>query len=131
MQNIAESQPVILIVEDTIDFAEMTMHILRRMGIEASHTVSAADAIEFIDSQCPDLVLLDLNLPGESGWEVLKHLNESNIERHVPVIVTSAYSDSANRLVGKLQNVYKYMIKPFPPQDLMQAVRQALRLEEA
>lgn len=126
----AKSQPIILIVEDTLDFAEMTMHILERIGIQAFHTMTALEAIDFINQQCPDLILLDLNLPGMSGWEVLKHLNESNIE-NVPVIVTSAYSDSANRLVGKLQNVYKYMIKPFPPQDLMQTVREVLNLEEA
>lgn len=127
----AKSQPIILIVEDTIDFAEMTMRILERIGIHASHAMNAPEAIDFINQQCPDLILLDLNLPGKSGWEVLKHLNESYIDRHVPVIVTSAYSDSANRLVGKLQNVYKYMIKPFPPQDLMQTVREVLNLEEA
>ncbi|QPC82337.1 response regulator [Phototrophicus methaneseepsis] len=131
MVHVAQSQPVILIVEDTLDFAQMTMHILSRIGVEAVHALTADEAIDFINEQRPDLILLDLNLPGKSGWDVLKHLKSVyGDDNTIPIIITSAYSDSANRLVGKLQNVHKYMIKPFPPQDLMATVREVLDLKD-
>lgn len=125
----AAEQPIILIVEDTLDFAQMTIHALRRIGLEVTHVTNAEDANLFISQQRPDLVLLDLNLPGKSGWEVLKYLKSTYGEDKVPVIVTSAYSDGANRLVGKLEDVYRYMIKPFPPQDLLATVRAALNMD--
>lgn len=123
------SNYVVLVVEDTVEFAKLTMMMLQRIGLKSVHAEDGDAAVEYITHNRPDLVLLDLNLPGASGWEVLEHLYAMHGDRSVPVIVTSAYSDGANRLVGRLQDVRHYLIKPFPAQALTQSVMEALNLE--
>ncbi len=118
----------VLIVEDTIEFAKLTAMTLQRIGLNSFHARDGDEAVTYLNQHRPDLVLLDLNLPGMSGWQVLEHLTSLYGESSVPVIVTSAYSDGANRLIGKLQAVYKYMIKPIMPRELMTTVEQALGL---
>jgi len=124
------SNPIILIVEDTPDFARLTQLTLKRFGYESYHVIDGEEAVAFMDEGRPDVVLMDLNLPGMSGWQVLEYLNYRFGEGNVPVIVTSAYSDTANRTMGKLQGIYKYLIKPFSPQDLVETIEEALNQGE-
>lgn len=115
----------ILLVEDTPEMADLTLLTLKRAGFGAYHVSDGDEAIEFLSQYRPDLVLLDLNLPGKSGWQVLEFM----VERHgntIPVIVTTAMGDSANRVIGKLQDVVRYLVKPFPPSELTRAVEEAL-----
>ena len=78
----------------------------------------------------PDLVLLDLALPDMAGWKVLDTIKEQQRGEKLPaIIVISAYSDAANRLMGKLQSVHSYLIKPFRPDDVEKVVANALGLE--
>ncbi len=116
----------ILIVEDTLEYAKLNIMLLERQGFEVHHACDGEHAISMLDSFKPDLMLLDLNLPMVSGWDVLKHLYSRYGEGSTHIIITSAYSDSANKLVGKLQEVDRYLVKPFTPQDLMRAVDTAL-----
>jgi DNA-binding response OmpR family regulator len=118
----------ILIVEDTPEFAKLTMLTLERYGYDnAHHAINGEEAMRYVEERKPALMLLDLNLPGMSGWQVLDALKERHGE--LPVIVTTAQSDSANRVVGKLQNVFKYLVKPFSPQDLVKTIDAALGFE--
>lgn len=117
---------LILMVEDTEEYAKLNLMVLKKQGFEVIYARDGHAAIEAINQAKPDVVLLDLNLPQISGWEVLEHLYRTYGEGAARVIVTSAYGDTANRLVGKLQAVTRYLIKPFTPQDLVQAIDQAL-----
>lgn len=116
----------ILMVEDTIEYAQLNLMVLRRQGFDVYHAKDGEEAIRYIDQAKPDVILLDLNLPYMSGWDVLNYYNQRYGEGTTCVIVTSAYSDSANRIVGKLQDVFRYLIKPFTPQDLIRTVEMAL-----
>jgi DNA-binding response OmpR family regulator len=123
------SQYQILVVEDTAPMAKLTMMALQRGGFETFfHAENGEVAIEFLENNMPDLILLDLNLPGVSGWGVMEFMEHKYGTNNIPVIVTTAMGDSANRVVGRLQNVYKYMVKPFTPHDLIEAVESALNL---
>ena len=119
-----------LLVEDTQEMADLVIIVLKRIGVSVHHANNGQAAIEYIDQHQPDIMLLDLNLPGVNGWDVLKHLYARYGEGTVPVIVTSAYSDGANRLIGKLQEVRRYLIKPFSPQELMRTVSEVLGMDE-
>ncbi|MCU0514945.1 MAG: response regulator [Anaerolineae bacterium] len=119
---------IILMVEDTPEFAQLTRLTLKRIGLSVVHAPTGEEAVAYLQQQQPHLLLLDLNLPGMSGWQVLEHMVALYGAGSVPVIVTSAYSDGANRVIGKLQNVYKYLIKPFQPRELLLTVQQALNL---
>lgn len=118
----------ILVVEDTYEMAQLMLLSLERGGFMAVHVEDGESALEYLNSRTPDLVLLDLNLPGVSGWDVMKYLVENHGTGTIPVIVTTAYGDSANKVIGKLQNVYKYMVKPFKPHELISTVEEALGL---
>lgn len=119
---------LILIVEDTLEFAKLTQLTLKRIGLNSYHVSDGDAAVAYLQQQKPDLVVLDLNLPGMSGWQVLELMQDMYQGHQIPVIITSAYSDGANRVIGKLQEVFKYMIKPFAPQELMANVEEALGL---
>ena len=125
------SNIVVLVVEDTLEYAQLNLLTLKRIGLTGIHAKDGLEAVQMIDERKPDLVLLDLNLPGMSGWQVLEHLGKRYEGSNTPVVVTSAYGDSANRLVRKLQDVYCYLIKPFQPRDLMVAVENALGLQRS
>lgn len=127
----ARSQFTVLMVEDTLEYAQLNLMVLRRQGFNVFHVADGDTAFAFLEEHKPDLILLDLNLPHVSGWDILSHCNALYGEGSTRVIVTSAYSDSANRIVGKLQDVYRYLIKPFTPQDLVKAIDNALGIETA
>lgn len=118
----------ILVVEDSPELAQMTLMTLKRMGIQTQHAANGEAALEAFQQNDFDLVLLDLGLPDISGWDVLKSIRKRFGEYSVPVIVTTAYSDSINRAVGRLQYVNRYLIKPFLPQHLVEAIGDVLEL---
>mgnify|MGYP005836767565 CR=1 FL=1 len=111
----------VLIVEDTVELAEVIQATIEAMGLStivANHGIPALDHLKTRDLS---LLLLDIGLPDISGWEMLKTLKEhyKNLNRSVPpIIIITAYGDPANRLVGKLQEVNAYLIKPFTPDQV-------------
>ena len=112
------SDYTILVIEDTPAMADLTMLTLQRGGFDAVLAEDGESAIKYLGDNLPHLILLDLNLPGVSGWDVMQFLTTTHGSGSVPVIVTSAYGDSTNRVIGKLQNVHKYLVKPFKPSEL-------------
>ncbi len=118
-----------LIVEDSDDIAGLIQLMLARMGIDSHHAGNGFLALNFLENQLPDILLLDLNMPGMSGWQVLDAIKERYPDAAFPVIVLTALADPANRLIGKLQeHVIRYMTKPFELDVLAATVRVALGL---
>lgn len=116
-----------LVVEDSDDIAGLVMLLLSRMGVESQHAGNGFAALNSIEERLPDILLLDINMPGMTGWQVLEAVKERYPDFTFPVIVLTALTDPANRLIGKLQeHVFRYMTKPFELDDLADAVRQAL-----
>lgn len=118
-----------LIVEDSDDIAGMIQMLLNRMGIENEHAGNGFAALNCLEVRQPDLLLLDINMPGMTGWQVLEAIKERHPDFTFPVIVLTALADPANRLIGKLQQpVVRYMTKPFSLDELAVTVRDALGL---
>jgi len=122
------SEFYILMVEDDQELANFNQIVLKRAGFSAQHAADGEQAVAMINAHKPDIVLLDLNLPGLSGWHVLEYLTQRYPSEAIPVIVTTAQSDPANRVVGKIQAVYRYLIKPFDRRELISAIESALGL---
>jgi len=119
--------PLALIVEDTVDIAGLIEINLSQIGLECHHAANGRLALEFLAGKHPDVMLLDIGMPGMNGWEVLENLKDRWPQSNFPVIVLTAFDDPANKLIGKLQDrVYRYMTKPFNPEDVVQTVREAL-----
>ncbi len=123
--------PKIMIVEDTIELAEVIQATLERANMVTYHETHADRAMALIIEQHPDLVLLDLGLPDTSGWKILDAMREhyAEVKMEMPiVIIITAYGDPANRLVGKLQNIHSYVLKPFTADEIERVVISALGL---
>jgi len=110
--------PNILIVEDEATFRRVIAHNLKVRGHEIREAETAAEALRQLAQQQPDLLLLDINLPDRSGWDVLRELQRRGMD--VPTIVVSAVRVSPNRLAEF--RPLAYLPKPFPLDALLRLV---------
>jgi CheY-like chemotaxis protein len=124
----ANKAPLVLIVEDTMELAEVIQATLERMDMKTVHETHGTKALTKMEELNPDVVLLDISLPDITGWKILDVIRERAVETGSQpiVIVITAYGDPANRLVGKLQGVHSYLIKPFTSDEIEKLVTQAL-----
>lgn len=118
-----------LIIEDTRDFAEILKRALAAINIESRIETSGVDGVNTFYELNPDLILLDIGLPDVNGWRVLDEIKRLRGGQGAPrVIVITAFGDPANRLMGKLQGIDLYLIKPFTPREIQRVVRDLLKL---
>jgi len=114
----------ILVVDDDTALAEMIGIVLRGEGFEPSFCADGAAAIDAFHESKPDLVLLDLMLPGIDGIEVCARIREFS---GVPIIMLTAKSDTADVVKGLESGADDYVVKPFNPKELVARVRTRLR----
>ncbi len=120
--------PSVLIVEDTAELAEMLQLTLERLPLIAAYETHGLRGLARFREMRPDVLIVDIGLPDISGWQLLETIKqETQSSSTMPaVIVITAYSDAANRLVGKLQQVDSYLVKPFTTSEVERVVRKAL-----
>lgn len=121
----------ILIVEDTVEFAELVRLALGRLGAEVNHVTMAGDALRAVARFRPDLILLDIGLPDMDGWRLLETLRKDTYrDGSAPVIIVlTSHGDPANRLMGKLQGVDGYLVKTCTMAAIRSTVAEALQLD--
>jgi len=116
----------ILVVEDERDVAELIGFNLERAGMQA---ILVRDGLEAFDAAIrgnPDLVLLDLMLPGKDGYAVLRDLRADARTRDVPVLMLTAKAQTADRIKGLTAGVDDYLTKPFSPKEMVLRIRAIL-----
>lgn len=118
-----------LLVEDDIDLAEGLAASLRQSGYEVDWVVSGTEAERVLQSRAYDLILLDLNLPGKGGLEVLGTLREG--KNPVPVLILSARDQTGDRVRGLDLGADDYLTKPFELEELEARARALLRRSQA
>ncbi|MBN1566093.1 MAG: response regulator [Anaerolineae bacterium] len=124
-----EALYTVLVVEDTVEMAEVIQVTLERMNLKVFHETHGNQALKVFRDEKPDMIILDIGLPDTSGWQVLETIREEQPNINNPVIlVMTAYGDPANRLMGKLQGIYGYLIKPLTPDRIEKEVAKALNL---
>jgi DNA-binding response OmpR family regulator len=122
----------ILVVEDETDIANLVKHTLERGGEMAVETVSSGDAaLEAIAEQAPHLVILDLNLPVVSGFEVCRILRARPATQSLPIIMLTARTAELDRVSGLDLGADDYVTKPFSLRELAARVRAVLRRRQA
>jgi len=114
----------ILVVDDDTALAEMIGIVLRTEGFDPVFCEDGAQALEVFRSSKPDLVLLDLMLPGLDGIEVCDRIRA---ESGTPIIMLTAKSDTADVVKGLESGADDYMVKPFNPKELVARIRTRLR----
>jgi len=117
----------ILIVEDDRDILNLLAYNFRNGGYEVMTCEAGSEAVNLAKEHLPDLVLLDLMIPGMDGLEVCRELKRSATTRHIPVIMLTARGEEVDRIVGLELGADDYVVKPFSPRELMLRVRAVLR----
>jgi two-component system phosphate regulon response regulator PhoB len=121
---------LVLVVEDEKDLAELVLFNLQKAGYETLSARSGDEALTLTRTRTPDLVLLDLMLPGIPGTEVCRQLKSTARTRSVPVIMVTARSEEVDRVVGFELGADDFVTKPFSMRELILRVRAVLRRGE-
>jgi len=117
----------ILIVEDDRDIADLIAHSLEKAGHETSRAPSGTEGLARARAARPDLVILDLMLPGMDGLTVCGALRADPALASVPVIMLTARAEEADKVTGLERGADDYMTKPFSPKELVARVAALLR----
>jgi two-component system phosphate regulon response regulator PhoB len=117
----------ILVVEDEPDISALVAYHLARESYRVRTVADGVEALRAVDSESPDLVILDLMLPSMSGSDVLRELRQRPNTAQVPVIVLTARTSENDRITGLNLGADDYLTKPFSPQELVLRVGAVLR----
>lgn len=118
----------VLVVDDEPDIRLLIRVNLVAAGYEVLEAESGREAIDFLAGEEPDLVLLDLRLPGLDGWDVLEHLKEHGVAQRVPVVAISAHASPTTKERAREVGFRSYISKPFAPEELLEVVAQYVPL---
>jgi DNA-binding response OmpR family regulator len=118
------NMPEILIVEDEPSIAEVVELYLRRAGYQAQLARDGHAALKMLEQHLPDLVVLDIMLPGVDGFSILRWIRDRS---DTPVIFITARREEVERIAGLELGADDYVVKPFSPQELVSRVRAVLR----
>ncbi len=116
-----------LVVEDDRQIARLILDYLERAGFSVDTTVDGDSALARIRSAPPDVVVLDLGLPGRDGIDTLRELRRIS---QIPVVIVTARGDETDRITGLELGADDYVVKPFSPRELVARVRAVLRRTE-
>jgi two-component system alkaline phosphatase synthesis response regulator PhoP len=117
----------ILVAEDDPDIASLLAHYLQKAGYEADVVSSGKDVLPRIRKTPPDLLLLDLMLPGQDGLEVCRAVRADDNTAGIPIIMVTAKGEESDRIVGLELGADDYITKPFSPGEVVARVRALLR----
>jgi len=120
----------ILVVEDEQDLLDAVTFTLKRDGVRPIRCSNGEEALDLVETERPDLVLLDLMLPGMDGLEVCRRLRSSEKTAQVPIIMITAKAEETDAVIGLGVGADDYMRKPFGLKELVARVRTVLRRYE-
>lgn len=120
-------EPYIYCIEDEMNIRELIIYVLKSAGFEAKGFGAAEDAFIELKGETPDLILLDIMLPGEDGISILKKLKESRGTRDIPVILLTAKTSEYDKVIGLDLGADDYITKPFGVLELISRVKAVLR----
>jgi two-component system, OmpR family, alkaline phosphatase synthesis response regulator PhoP len=121
----------ILVVEDEPDIRKLVNYNLAQERFRVLEAEDGEQGLKMVQREKPDLVILDLMLPGLSGMELCKILRERHETEKLPVLMLTAKAGEADRIVGLEMGADDYLAKPFSPRELVARVRAVLRRVES
>src|SRR5687768_522368 len=110
--------PLILLVDDYEDARVMYGHFLRMSGYEPLEAATGEEALELAYARVPDLILLDMSLPGIDGWEVTAELKRNAKTKHIPIVALTAHALQTERQRTERAGCDGFLAKPCAPPDL-------------
>ncbi len=127
MHNLCIMRSLIAIVDDEPDILELVSHNLKKEGFEVKGFEDGESFLFFVRKNPPDLIILDLMLPGIDGLEVCRRLKADENTSSVPIIMLTAKGEEVDRVVGLEMGADDYLVKPFSIRELIARVKAVLR----
>jgi len=121
-----DNAPLILLVDDYEDARVMYGHFLRMSGYEPLEAATGEEALELAHSRLPDLILLDMSLPGIDGWEVTTELKRNPRTKHIPIVALTAHALQSERQRTERVGCDGFLAKPCAPPDLLAEIARLL-----
>ncbi len=115
--------PTILVVEDTLTEAEIIIGTLHQSGFQTIAVTSSEEARVQIDQAKPDAIVLDIVLPGASGFEFCRELKGNPDTKNIPIVMCSTKSGEIDKFWGMKQGAASYLTKPIKPEELVRTVK--------
>ncbi len=128
--NVQKNQKHIVVVDDEPDIIELVNIHLTKNGYRVRSFENGTTAMEYLKTNLPDLIILDLMLPDADGLEICKTLKKEDRFKNVPVIMLTARTDEIDRVLGLEIGADDYITKPFSPRELVARVKAVLRRVE-
>jgi DNA-binding response OmpR family regulator len=121
------SDKVVAIVDDEEDIVNLVSHHVKREGYKVKEFHNGRDFLLFLESIVPDLVILDIMLPGIDGLEICRMLKNRSRTSSIPIIMLTAKASEADVVVGLEIGADDYIVKPFSPREMVARVKSLLR----
>jgi diguanylate cyclase (GGDEF)-like protein len=121
-------QDVILVVDDSLTNIRILVKLLKKSGFEVVDACDGARAIEMALLIAPDLILLDVMMPGIDGFEICQRLKAAKATRDIPVIFMTAFSDAESKVKGLNLGAVDYITKPFQQKEVISRIQLHLKL---
>jgi DNA-binding response OmpR family regulator len=118
--------PTVLIADDDLEILNLTRSLLRRRGFEVLEASDGDEAIAKVLESRPDLVILDVMMPGQSGWEVCRSIRETESLKNTGVIMLTGVGQRMNEMTSPLYGADGYLDKPFEFEALDALVSEVL-----
>ena len=120
----------ILVVDDEEDIVELLEYNLKKEGYQVFKAMTGEEALELAKGEAPDLIILDLMLPGLDGLEVCKILKKDTRTDSIPIVMLTAKGEESDIIIGLELGADDYITKPFSPKVLLARVKTVLRRSE-
>ncbi len=119
-----EKKIQIVIVDDDLEICQLLCQYLDQQGFSVTSVNDGTTLDSYLDNVQPDLIILDLMLPGENGLSILKRMQK---QEDIPIIMLSASAEDVDRIIGLELGADDYLAKPFNPRELLARIRSVLR----
>lgn len=117
----------VLVVDDNRTYLEAISSLLSESALEVSTAMDGVEAMDIIRQQKPDVVVLDIVMPGMNGYEVCREVKKDESTKHIRIVVCSTKDQVFDIEWAKRNQADAYVTKPFKPQELLATIKQQLR----
>ena len=117
----------VLVVDDEKDLLDLVTYHLEKAGLKSLAARDGETALQIAKDRLPDLIVLDLMLPGLDGLEICRKLRKEPKTAHMAIIMLTAKAEEVDRIVGLEMGADDYMVKPFSPRELLARIKAVLR----
>jgi len=117
-----------LVIDDSSTERSIISDYCQRLGVQVTTAASGEEALEKLDQTAPDVIVLDIVLPGRSGFEICRELKDRENTKNIPVILCSTKGTDMDKFWGKRQGADAYITKPIDQEEFNKTIKQFLKL---